>query len=210
MADKKFSVTRNGKPLDPSLYTWDEETQTFSTTEENLLLDFSEYSNCTFKTGSNCTFKTGSNCTFVTGWGCTFDTGSDCTFDTGSNCTFVTGSDCTFDTGSNCTFDTGWDCTFVTGWDCTFVTGSGCTFVTGSDCVIVRRGVLEYFSPQKERKYHLAPENIPGYIMDGYYYKDGKKQYKAIIADGILSEILSEKKSKNLIIFKVKNYNQDK
>ena len=33
-----ISVTKNGVPLDPSLYTWDEETKTFSTYENELVL----------------------------------------------------------------------------------------------------------------------------------------------------------------------------
>lgn len=62
---KNFSVTRYGKPLDDNLYNWDDETRTFSTSENNLILDFSNYSNCTFKTGSNCTFDTGFDCVLV-------------------------------------------------------------------------------------------------------------------------------------------------
>lgn len=60
-----FSVTKNGKPLDPSLYTWDETTRTFSSLENSLVLDFSKFKRCTFKTGYNCTFDTGSYCVLV-------------------------------------------------------------------------------------------------------------------------------------------------
>jgi hypothetical protein len=73
-----FSITKNWIPLDKSLYTRDEKTKTLSTNENYLVLDFSDYSDCTFKTGSNCTFKTGYDCTFKTGSNCTFDTGSNC------------------------------------------------------------------------------------------------------------------------------------
>jgi hypothetical protein len=89
-----FSVTKNGVELSSELYNWDEKTKTFSTNENDLVLDFSGINGLTFKTGSYCTFKTGP--------GCTFKTYSYCTFDAGSDCTFKTGSDCTFDTGSNC------------------------------------------------------------------------------------------------------------
>jgi hypothetical protein len=74
-----FYVTQNGIPLDPSKYTWDEETNTFSTNESNLVLDFSGINSVVFNTGHYCTFKTGHNCTFDTGSDCTFNTGSDCT-----------------------------------------------------------------------------------------------------------------------------------
>ena len=89
-----YSVTKNGIPLDPSLYTFNEETRTFSSKEDDLVLDFSLISGCTFKTGSGCTFNTNSYCTFKTSFDCTFDTGSDCTFDTSYDCTFKTGSGC--------------------------------------------------------------------------------------------------------------------
>lgn len=63
-----YSVTKNGKPLDKSLYTWDEETKTFSSKEDGLVLDFSDCSGVTFETGSNCTFDTRSRCTFKAGF----------------------------------------------------------------------------------------------------------------------------------------------
>ena len=61
----KYSITQNGTPLDKKLYTLDEETKTFSSSENNLVLDFGGESGCTFKTGSYCTFKTGSDCVVV-------------------------------------------------------------------------------------------------------------------------------------------------
>jgi hypothetical protein len=98
-------VLKSGKPLDLCDFEWDEQTNTFSSRKNDLVLDFSGVSDCTFKTGSYCTF--------ATGWGCTFKTGSYCTFDTGSDCTFKTGFNCTFKTGFNCTFDTGEKCVVV-------------------------------------------------------------------------------------------------
>jgi len=101
----KFSITKNGIPLSKDLYTWNEETRTFSSNENELVLDFTDINDCTFKTGYNCTFNTGLNCTFNTDF--------DCTFKTGYNCTFNTGSDCTFNTGSNCTFNTDYNCCLI-------------------------------------------------------------------------------------------------
>ena len=141
-----FSVTKDGKPLAPSLYNWDEKTRTFSSSENGLVLDFREL--------------------------------------------------------SDCTFNTGWDCTFVTNGNCTFKTGSGCTFDTGEDCVNVRRAVFEFYQLPANKKVQTCPNNIKGYVMDGYYWLDGKKQYKAIIADGILSEIIKKKGN----VYHVKNH----
>jgi hypothetical protein len=135
-------ILKNDKPLDLDSFNWDEKTNTFSSNKSELILDFSDVHDCTFKTGNNCTFKTGSYCTFNTGSYCTFDTDKNCTFNTGSKCTFKTsysctfdaGSDCTFDTDSNCTFKTGSSCTFITSYSCTFKTNYSCTFDTGSYC----------------------------------------------------------------------------
>ena len=106
----KFSVTQNGSRLATSKYNWDEKTKTFSSNENELVLDFNGIDGVTFKTVYSCTFNTGDNCTFKTGWNCTFKTVAYCTFKTGENCTFNTGYYCTFNTGDNCTFNTGENC----------------------------------------------------------------------------------------------------
>ena len=157
-------VSKDGKPLALSKFEWDEKTNTFSSMEDGLVLDFREMHNCTFTTGPNCTF--------TTGYYCTFDTGFDCTFKTGSNCTFKTGPNCTFDTGSNCTFKT----------------GPNCTFKTGSNCVIVRRDVFEIVQPQKGQVIQLCPHGIEGHLINGEL---GGVPH--IIADGILSRIVKQR-----------------
>ena len=85
----KFSVTQLGEELSTKKYNWDEETRTFSTTENNLVLNFSGIDRLTFKTGYNCTFNTGSGCIFYTGSGCTFKTGYGCTFTCKEKCVCV-------------------------------------------------------------------------------------------------------------------------
>jgi len=191
-------VLKDGKPLPLDQFTWDEKTFTFSSGIDGLVLDFTNVSGVTFKTGSyctfttdhNCTFKTDSYCTFKTGWYCTFKTGWYCTFKTGSDCTFTTGSDCTFTTGSYCTFKTDSYCTFTTGSYCTFTTDSDCTFKTGDDSVIVRRYLFEIIQPEPDIALQLAPQDIPGYVSNGIYSVTGKP---AIIADGVLSEVVKKK-----------------
>ena len=146
-------VLQNGKPIDLAKFNWCELTNTFSTLESNLVLDFSNIDDCTFKTGDYCTLTTGDRCTFKTEDSCTFATGSDCTFTTWSYCTFTTEDDCTFTTEysctfatrNNCTFRTEDDCTFKTGDSCTFKTEYSCTFTTGSECVCVRKDIFEFF-----------------------------------------------------------------
>ena len=128
-------VLQRGKPIGLDKFNWCDKTNTFTTDESNLVLDFNNIDGITFKTGVFCTFKTGHGCTFKTGHGCTFKTWYGCTFDTWHGCTFKTGALCTFKTGALCTFDTGYGCTFDT-WH-------ACTFKTGKECVVIRRDVYE-------------------------------------------------------------------
>lgn len=196
MGKVNFSVTKDGKKLNKDLYTWNEETRTFSSLEDDLVLDFKGMDNCTFKTGLGCTFNTGSDCTF--------DTGSFCTFKTGSSCIFKTRSRCTFNTSYDCIFKTGFGCTFNTGLGCTFNTGFGCTFNTGRDCVLVRRDTFEFYDISN-KQIQICPCEIKGYIENGYYYVNGEKQYKAIIVDNILSEVINHRGN----VYKVKNYGKN-
>ena len=190
-------VLLNGEPLAMSKFSWDESTNTFSSNENGLVLDFNGINGCTFKTGCDCTFKTGSYCTFKTESYCTFTTESSCTFNTRSYCTFKTGKDCTFHTSSSCTFNTGCDCTFNT--------RSYCTFNTGWDCVIVRRDIFKIIQPNSNQKIQLCPYGIKGYVSDGIYSETGKQ---AIIADGILSNIISKKESVSGTIYRVINHGE--
>jgi hypothetical protein len=153
-----FSVTRrNGKVLDPSLYIWDENTKTFSTKEDRLVLDFAGIIGVTFNAGHSCIFLTGSDCTFDTSSFCTFNTGSYCTFNTGSYCTFKTSSECTFKTGSDCTFKTSSSCTFITSYECTFEVGENCSLIR-SDV----KGVTEI---PANKKIKLNDHEIAGYTV---------------------------------------------
>ena len=67
MTKKEVSqrVLQNGKPLPLDKFEWDEKTNTFSSDENYLVLDFGDINNCTFNTGSDCTFKTGEHCVAV-------------------------------------------------------------------------------------------------------------------------------------------------
>ena len=191
----QLRVSKDGKPLDLSLFEWDENTNTFSSAESGLVLDFRNVAYCTFKTGSFCTFDTG--------YYCTFKTGSFCTFDTGYSCTFDTGYSCTFKTGDSCTFDTGYYCTFKTGDSCTFKTGSSCTFKTGEKSAIVRRDIFEVIILENGGEIQLCPYKIAGYLTkDGdKWMKDGEEY---IIIDGILSKVISHKGG----VYKVLNHGE--
>lgn len=145
-----FSVTKNGQPLDPDKYTWDEENKVFSTYESFLVLDFIDYFNVTFNTGHYCIFNTGHSCTFNTKY----------------NCTFNTGPYCIFHTGSYCIFNTDYKCTFNTEYCCMFNVYYSCKFKVGKECVIKRRDVFEFFSPPDNKLIQLNEWKIPGFLTE--------------------------------------------
>ena len=177
----KFSITQNGKELSKRKYNWDENTQTLSTNENNLILNFSKYNGITFKTGHSCTFNTGYSCTFKTGYYCIFNTNNNCTFDTGSNCIFKT--------GHNCIFKTGFDCTFKTGFSCTFETGSNCTFTCGEKCVCIRRDIYKVIEIPENKTIKLNEYQVKGYSF--------QLQKRKIVIDGKEIE-MSEESYQNL------------
>jgi hypothetical protein len=144
-----FSVTKDGKILALSLYTWNEKAKTFSTNENGLVLDFTGVDGVTFKTSDKCTFNTGSFCTFKTG--------SDCIFNTGFKCTFKTGSECTFNTSHSCTFNIGSHCTFKT--------GSNCIFEVGVNCCLIRYDVRGVTEIPAYKKIKLNDHGMAGYIF---------------------------------------------
>jgi hypothetical protein len=227
-------ITKNGVAISLDDFCWDEKSKTISTSASGYIFDFENMSGCTIKTGRDCTIKTGRgctidaglNCTIDAGWDCTIDagpsctiktelgctidaelgctikTGPYCTIDAGLNCIIKTVSNCTIKTGSYCTIDARSNCTIKTGRDCTIDAGWDCTIDTGLDCVVVRRDNFEVITLTNPVNHIcLCPRDIPGYVRDGIYSVTGKP---AIIADGILSEIVSKKKS----VYKVINYGE--
>ena len=173
-------VLKNGEPLDLNRFEWYADTNTFSTEESGLVLDFKYIDGCNFITDGYCEFVTGDDCSFKTLWNCTFKTGNCCSFKTGDNCRFDTGDDCEFDTDNSCTFK------------------------TGKHCVIITRhtGKLEIIKPKKGVELQLAPYGISGYIKNGIYSRTGKL---AIICDDILSEYTNKKVVNGLEVYKIED-----
>ena len=80
------------------------------------------------------------------------------------------------------------------------------TITCGRRCVVVRRDIYEVHQINNTT-ITLAPYQIPGYIEGGKYSVTGKP---AIIADGILSEIVGEKTKADLTVYQVINHGQEK
>ena len=59
---------------------------------------------------------------------------------------------------------------------------------TGSNCVVVRRDIFEVVKLPRNKTIQLCHYRTSGYVKDGYYYKNNKKQFPAIIVDGVLLE----------------------
>lgn len=97
-SDVAKCVLRSGKPLDEYLFFWDAEAKTFSTDENNLVIDFTGRASHTIRVGSHCMLKVGPCCVLHTGPYCIFQTDDKCKFYTGVGCVFQTGKDCTFKT----------------------------------------------------------------------------------------------------------------
>lgn len=105
-------VLKNGKPLAFNKFSWDKKTNTFSSKEDGLVIDFRDINECslngydtyTLNIGSYCIIQADTDCIFNTGSNCDFKTAHRCSFNTGADCSFYTATDCTFNVGSNCTF----------------------------------------------------------------------------------------------------------
>jgi hypothetical protein len=150
----------------------------------------------TVTTGSYSTVTTGDYSTVKTGYDSTVTTGDCSTVTTGGCSTVTTGRDSTVTTGSCSTVKTG-DCSTVkTRWNSTVKTGSNSSVVIFND-LPVQTVICDNNTIQ------TAPYNIKGYIKDGIYSETGKP---AIICDGILSEVISQKGN----VYKVINYGQGK
>ena len=77
----------------------------------------------------------------------------------------------------------------------------------GLECVAIRRDQYEIIELKKDSKYQTCPYNIKGFLKDGIYSETGKP---AIIADGILSKIVSSRKTKTATVYKVINHGEKK
>jgi hypothetical protein len=136
-----------------------------------------------------------------------FKTNDNCIFNTGLDCIFYTTNRCVFKTNNNCTFDTDSNCTFKTGWNCTFKTSYGCTFDIDENSIIIYKDTHEVIS--NKREIQLCPNDISGYLekIDDTWYLNGDTSLgEHIIADKILSKVISKKKINDGTLYRVYNY----
>jgi hypothetical protein len=163
----------------------------------------------TVTTGCYSTVKTGDSSTITTGYSSTVTTMDFSTVKTGSDSTVTTGWDSTVTAGHSSTVKTGSDSTVTTRWNSTVTTGSYSTVTTrwnstvnclGDNIVIVNRNVFEVITPKKGDVIQICPHGIEGHLVNGLY--NGNPH---IIADGILSKLVSQKGD----VYKVINHGED-
>ena len=130
-------VLKNGIPLKKSKFKWNEKTLTFSSNEDNLVIDFTGINFCIFITGDNCVFVTGDNCIFIASFNCVFNYRA---------------------------FITGFNRAFITGNYCVFITSSNRTFYTGIECVCIRSDVYEIIKIPENTKIKQNEYGVKGYV----------------------------------------------
>jgi len=145
--DVRKRVLKDGKPLALKLFSWDEDTRTFSSTISGLVIDFSDCDNCAITAWNNSTITAGDNGTITTGDNCAITAGSGCTITTWNNSTITAGSGCTITAGDNGTITArnygriaAWNnCAITALRGCTITARSGCTITTQDNYTITIR-----------------------------------------------------------------------
>jgi len=134
-----YKITKNGKPLDPKLYTIDEANQAFISKENSLVIDF---------TGEDC-------------W--IFRIGDSCTITAGNHCTINTYSGCTITVGNRCIIDAWGGCNITTGENAVVVTSENSTITGGKNCVVIRRYTDEVIKLVERQTIKLNDHMTGGY-----------------------------------------------
>jgi len=188
-------VLKNGKPLELDKFTWCEKTNTFSTTEDGLVLDFSDLSNCFIYIRNHNTIIAGYSNTITAGYSNTITAGDSNT---------ITARDLNTITAESSNTITAESSNTIAARDLNTIKAESSDTITASNnCVYIRTDIFEVIMLEKGKKYQIAPYKIKGYLKDGIYSETGKK---SVIIDGILSEVIKEKGN----ILHVKNHGEDK
>jgi len=144
-----YKITKNGVALDPELYTIDKVNKTFTSKENNLVLDFTGKSNWIFRIGDHCTI----------------DTYSDCTITVGDHCNIDAESNCNITTGNRCNIDTCSDCNIATGDQAVVVTCGDSTITSGKNCVVIRHVTSEIIRLVPRQTIRLNGYGVKGYTI---------------------------------------------
>jgi len=150
-----YKITKNGKPLDPKLYTIDEANKAFISKEDCLVLDFAGEDGWVFRIKYNCTITTGDYCFIDAYGGCIITDGDRCTMDTGSGCNITAGDGCTMDTGYKCHISTGHNAV-IRAYADSAITG-------GENCAVIRNDTNEVIKLVAGQTIRLNSRDVEGY-----------------------------------------------
>jgi len=134
-----YKITKNGVAVDPKLYMIDEANQTFTSSENDLVLDFAGEDSWIFRIKYGCTITTGNHC-FIDAW---------------DSCIITVGERCTIDSGSDCNITVG---------DQTSIRAHGNSVITGGEnCVVTRNDTNEVIRLVAKQTIKLN-----SYMSEGY------------------------------------------
>jgi len=149
-----YRITKNGKPLDPKLYTIDEVNRFFSSNEDCLVLSFA---------GENGWF-------FRIKYSCRITTGNHCIIHARDDCKITTRDSCNIDTGFGCNITAGDQTVIRTYWD-SVITG-------GEYCVVTRNDTNQVYILMKGQTMKLNSRDVEGYEVVKTIEIEGKKYNK--------------------------------
>jgi len=154
--------------------------------------------------GAYSTQKAGAYSTQTAGAGSTQKAGHNSTQTAGAYSTQKAGAYSTQKAGAYSTQTAGAGSTHFIDDRCQVATGyESIIHVNGNDCAIINRNVFELIQPKSGDIIQISPDNIGGHLVNGIHSITGKK---SIIADGILSEVISKKGN----VYKVINHGKTK
>jgi len=136
-----YKITKDGKPLDRKLYRIDKANQTFASSENDLVIDFTGESDWHFRISSNCTVTAGDDC-FIDAYG-----------------------GCTITAGDRCNIDTSNDCNITTGDYAVVVTCGNSTITGGENCVVIRRFTDDVIKLVERQTIKLNDHMTGGYTI---------------------------------------------
>ena len=200
-------ILKDGKPLNLKLFVWDKTTNTFSSNEDDLVIDLSYIDSVTITAGSYATITAGSYATITARSYATITARSSATITARYSATITAGSYATITAGYSATITARYYATITAGYYATITAGSSATITAEEESVIVNRNVFEVI--QTENKVKICPYDIAGHLQlidDKWYLNGDKKLGKHIIQDNILSKVIRKRGN----VYKVLNNGETK
>ena len=191
--DIQQRVLQHGKPLPLSKFSWDENTNTFISNEDNLVIDFRNIDYSTVMTGNYSTVNTGDDSTVTTGDSSTVTTKYRSTVTTGDHSTVTAGVCSTVTTEVCSTVTTGCHSTVTTGSFSTVTAGDKSTVRARRECCFhyvngYRSGMVILMNNDTIKTFRnnmlIKKEDSEKFTLNGEWHD---------IFDNVLSKIIAKK-----------------